>query len=61
MAWILSCPHVTAILAGPRTPTQLDAAFRAVEHELSEEELTHLDELFPPVGHGGPAPNAWLT
>lgn len=61
MAWALANPQVTAIIAGPRTPSQLDAAFRAVEHELSDAELSQLDELFPPIGRGGPAPHAWMT
>lgn len=61
MAWTLSRPHVTAILTGPRTPTQLDAAFRALEQALSEDELAQLEEMFPPVGRGGPAPHAWIT
>jgi NDP-hexose 2,3-enoyl reductase len=61
VAWTLANPHVTAILTGPRMPSQLDAAFRALEHELSEDELGQLDELFPPIGRGGPAPQAWMT
>jgi NDP-hexose 2,3-enoyl reductase len=61
MAWTLSRPHVTAIVTGPRTPDHLDAAFRALECGLSDDELAQLDELFPPIGRGGPAPGAWLT
>ncbi|BCB88546.1 aldo/keto reductase [Phytohabitans suffuscus] len=61
MAWALSRPHVTSILTGPRTPSQLDAAFRALERGLHADELAALDEMFPPIGFGGPAPKAWIA
>jgi len=32
---------------------------RSLEITLTEETLTTLDELFPPVGNGGPGPEAW--
>ena len=38
---------------------QLDGALRALELTLSEETLATLDELFPPIGNGGPGPEAW--
>jgi NDP-hexose C3-ketoreductase / dTDP-4-oxo-2-deoxy-alpha-D-pentos-2-ene 2,3-reductase len=59
LAWLLSRPAVTAPIIGPRTMQQLDGALRAVELELSDETLTRLDELFPPIGKGGPGPEAW--
>jgi NDP-hexose 2,3-enoyl reductase len=59
-AWVLARPHVTAVIAGPRTPEHLDTALRALETGLSAEEAARLDELFPPIGRGGPAPDAWL-
>ncbi len=59
LAWLLSRPGVTAPIVGPRTMEQLDGAQRAVELTLTEETLTALDELFPPVGNGGPGPEAW--
>ncbi|MFJ2163678.1 MULTISPECIES: aldo/keto reductase [unclassified Streptomyces] len=59
LAWVMSRPGVTAPVIGPRTVEQLDDALRAACLELPEEVLTRLDELFPPVGKGGPAPEAW--
>jgi NDP-hexose 2,3-enoyl reductase len=59
LAWLLSRPGVTAPIVGPRTMEQLDGALRAVELTLDEPTLTTLDELFPPVGNGGPGPEAW--
>ncbi|GIH52757.1 NDP-hexose 2,3-enoyl reductase [Microbispora rosea] len=59
LAWLLSRPGVTAPVIGPRTPGQLDLPLTALRTELSAETLTRLDELFPPVGNGGPGPEAW--
>jgi NDP-hexose C3-ketoreductase / dTDP-4-oxo-2-deoxy-alpha-D-pentos-2-ene 2,3-reductase len=59
LAWLLSRPGVTAPIVGPRTVQQLDSALRAVELTLSDETLAALDTLFPPVGTGGPGPEAW--
>ncbi|WP_432861662.1 aldo/keto reductase [Microbispora rosea] len=59
LAWLLSRPGVTAPVIGPRTPGQLDLPLAALRTELSAETLTRLDELFPPVGNGGPGPEAW--
>jgi NDP-hexose 2,3-enoyl reductase len=50
---------VTAPIVGPRTIEQIDGAQRAVELTLSEQTLTDLDRLFPPIGKGGPGPEAW--
>ena len=50
---------MTAPIIGPRTMEQLDASLGALEVELDEETLGRLDELFPPVGKGGPGPEAW--
>ncbi|MBV9445817.1 MAG: aldo/keto reductase [Streptosporangiaceae bacterium] len=58
MAWVLSKPGVTAIVAGPRTPEQLDGAIRAASAGLSCAERTRLDEMFPALGE---APEAWLS
>jgi NDP-hexose 2,3-enoyl reductase len=38
---------------------QLDASLGALEVSLDEATVSRLDELFPPVGRGGPAPEAW--
>ncbi|MEV4299088.1 aldo/keto reductase [Microbispora rosea] len=59
LAWLLSRPGVTAPVIGPRTPGQLDLPLTALRTELSAETLARLDELFPPVGNGGPGPEAW--
>ncbi|MGC9669064.1 aldo/keto reductase [Planosporangium sp. 12N6] len=59
LAWLLSRPGVTAPIVGPRTVEQLDNSLRALELTLDERTLARLDELFPPVGKGGPGPEAW--
>ena len=59
LAWLLSRPAVTAPIIGPRTGEQLDGSLDALTIELSDEVLARLDELFPPVGKGGPGPEAW--
>jgi NDP-hexose 2,3-enoyl reductase len=59
LAWLLSRPGVTAPIIGPRTTDQLDASLRALEVRLSDDVLARLDELFPPIGQGGPGPEAW--
>jgi aryl-alcohol dehydrogenase-like predicted oxidoreductase len=59
LAWLLNNPVVTAPIIGPRTLEQLDGSLRALEITLSEETLKQLDEIFPPVGKGGPAPEAY--
>jgi NDP-hexose C3-ketoreductase / dTDP-4-oxo-2-deoxy-alpha-D-pentos-2-ene 2,3-reductase len=59
LAWLLGRPGVTAPIIGPRTVDQLDGALRALEITLSDETLTALDRIFPPIGSGGPGPEAW--
>ncbi|HEX6871533.1 MAG TPA: aldo/keto reductase [Micromonosporaceae bacterium] len=59
LAWLLARPEVTAPIVGPRTMQQLDGPLRSLEITLSGETLATLDQLFPPVGNGGPAPEAW--
>ncbi|MEV4620889.1 aldo/keto reductase [Asanoa sp. NPDC049573] len=59
LAWLLSRPGVTAPIIGPRTMDQLDSALGALEVEFDKATLGRLDELFPPVGQGGPGPEAW--
>jgi 1-deoxyxylulose-5-phosphate synthase len=46
IAWVSSHPQVTSIIVGPRRPEQLDAALKAVEIKLSEQERDELAELF---------------
>ncbi|MEV4533257.1 aldo/keto reductase [Asanoa sp. NPDC049518] len=59
LAWLLSRPGVTAPIIGPRTMAQLDGAVAAVGIELDRATLGRLDDLFPPLGKGGAAPEAW--
>jgi NDP-hexose 2,3-enoyl reductase len=59
LAWVLSRPGITAPVIGPRSLTQLDGALQALDLTLSDEVLTELDRLFPPIGNGGPGPEAW--
>jgi aryl-alcohol dehydrogenase-like predicted oxidoreductase len=47
IAWLLSHPQVTAVVAGPRRPEQLDPARRALDVELSPAERDELASLFP--------------
>ena len=57
LAWLLANPVVTAPIIGPRTVEQLAGSLRALEIELSAEELAKLDEIWP--GPGAPAPEAY--
>jgi NDP-hexose 2,3-enoyl reductase len=59
LAWLLSRPGVTAPIIGPRTIEQLDGAQRAVELTLDGDTLAALERMFPPIGTGGPGPEAW--
>jgi len=59
LAWLLSRPGVTAPIIGPRTMDQLDGPLRALEITLSDETQAALDRIFPPIGAGGPGPEAW--
>jgi NDP-hexose 2,3-enoyl reductase len=59
LAWLLSRPGVTAPIVGPRTMEQLDGAQRALEISLDGATLAALDRIFPPIGNGGPGPEAW--
>jgi aryl-alcohol dehydrogenase-like predicted oxidoreductase len=47
IAWVLAEPGVTAVVVGPRNPEQLDASLSALEIELSEDERSELERLFP--------------
>ncbi|MFE7130457.1 aldo/keto reductase [Streptomyces sp. NPDC057638] len=59
LAWVLNRPGVTSVMVGPRTAEQFDGARRALELRLDEGFLAELEELFPPLGNGGPGPEAW--
>jgi aryl-alcohol dehydrogenase-like predicted oxidoreductase len=47
IAWLLSHPHVTAVIAGPRSPEHLEPAARALDIALSPAERDELASLFP--------------
>lgn len=59
LAWLLAQPAVTAPIVGPRTIAQLDDTIGCLDITLDDAQLAALDELFPPVGNGGPGPEAW--
>ncbi|GIG70610.1 aldo/keto reductase [Phytomonospora endophytica] len=59
LAWLLSRPGVTAPIVGPRTVGQLDGALAALDLTVDAAITERLDALFPPIGAGGPAPEAW--
>jgi NDP-hexose C3-ketoreductase / dTDP-4-oxo-2-deoxy-alpha-D-pentos-2-ene 2,3-reductase len=59
LAWLLSRPGVTAPIIGPRTVEQLDSTIDTLSITFDDPTLSRLDELFPPVGQGGPGPEAW--
>nr|AXL05456.1 aldo/keto reductase [uncultured bacterium] len=61
LSWVLSRPGVTGVVIGPRTEEHVDGAIKALESPLSEAEIAGLDALFPPVGSGGHAPQAWIS
>jgi aryl-alcohol dehydrogenase-like predicted oxidoreductase len=46
VAWVLSDPRVTALVVGPRNPTQLDSALEGLALRLSPAERDELAELF---------------
>ena len=57
LAWLLHQEGVTGPIVGPRTLEQLEHSLRALEIELDEKALEHLDRIWP--GPGGPAPEAY--
>jgi aryl-alcohol dehydrogenase-like predicted oxidoreductase len=46
LAWLLARPEVTAVIAGPRDPGQLEPGLRAVDMQLSPDERDEVTELF---------------
>jgi aryl-alcohol dehydrogenase-like predicted oxidoreductase len=57
LGWMLRNPIVTAPIIGPRTMEQLDGSLRALEIQLTDEQMAKLDEIWP--GPGGAAPEAY--
>jgi aryl-alcohol dehydrogenase-like predicted oxidoreductase len=45
LAWLLHQKWVTSVIIGAKTPDQLEDNLNAVNTELSEHELRHLDEV----------------
>jgi aryl-alcohol dehydrogenase-like predicted oxidoreductase len=58
LAWLMHQPAVTAPIVGPRTQKQLDSSLRAVDVELTSEQLARLDEIFPGY-KTSPEDHAW--
>jgi aryl-alcohol dehydrogenase-like predicted oxidoreductase len=58
LAWLMHQPAVTAPIVGPRTQEQLDSSLRAVDVELTSEQLVRLDEIFPGY-KTSPEDHAW--
>jgi aryl-alcohol dehydrogenase (NADP+) len=48
LAWVLSHPHVTGIVVGPRRPEHLEPALRALDLHLTPDERDDLAHLFDP-------------
>lgn len=59
VAWLLAQPAVTAPIIGPRTTEQLDAALRSLEVTLRRRCWRAWMNCSPPIGKGGPGPEAW--
>ncbi|MGW9349790.1 NDP-hexose 2,3-enoyl reductase [Nocardiopsis flavescens] len=59
MRWVLSRPGVTSMVIGPRTEGHLSDALDVLEAEEDPELFRELERLFPPIGNGGPGPEAW--
>jgi NDP-hexose 2,3-enoyl reductase len=59
MAWTVSRPGVTSMVIGSRTREHLAGAMQALDTDLPDAVLHRLDEMFPPIGNGGPGPEAW--
>jgi aryl-alcohol dehydrogenase-like predicted oxidoreductase len=54
LAWVLSDPRVDAAIVGPRRPSHLDAALKALDITLSRQEADAMAALFgEELNHGG--------
>jgi len=47
IAWLLSHPWLSSVIAGAMSPEQLSANVAAADWKLTEEEVTQIDELVP--------------
>ena len=59
IAWLLSRPEVTAPVLGPRSASQLGLPLKALTTDLDAATSAALEDIFPPIGKGGPSPEAW--
>lgn len=50
LAWMLHVPGITAPIIGPRTMEQLKGNLHALEIKLTPEQMSKLDEIWPPAG-----------
>jgi len=50
LAWCLGRPGITSPIIGPRTSAHLEDYLAALDLQLTAEELSRLDEAFPPGG-----------
>ena len=48
LAWVLSKPVVTAPIIGATKPHHLDDAVASLEVQLSQGEITYLEEIYQP-------------
>jgi aryl-alcohol dehydrogenase-like predicted oxidoreductase len=48
LAWAAAQPGVTSVIAGPRTPAQMEDNLGALEVELTPKDLERLDEVARP-------------
>ncbi|MCH9648715.1 MAG: aldo/keto reductase [Deltaproteobacteria bacterium] len=48
LAWTLVQPAVSSVIIGPRTFEQLESCLRALEIDLTEEDLAAIDRIVPP-------------
>ena len=51
LAWNMAQPGVTAPIIGPRTFAQVEDNLKAVDVEMTEEDLARIDDLVPPKGY----------
>ncbi len=49
IAWLLSKPEITAPIVGVSKVSQLEELIQATKIELSDEDLTYMEELYEPV------------
>jgi aryl-alcohol dehydrogenase-like predicted oxidoreductase len=58
-AWLLQNPHVTAVIAGPRTMKQLEDAVAAQDFRFTKEQLNEVENIFSTPKGAAPESYAW--